>query len=110
MTPTGSSSGGVATPTFMTKAQAETVYDVLVAECQAMEASRTDFVSNFTAKIARTANTREYRFGGSLGFGGKFYFTPKRWYVACYPEDETPERLAAITRANVRLKIVKESD
>jgi hypothetical protein len=99
----------LAEPTFMTKAQAQTVYDVLVAECQAMEASRTDFVSNFTAKIARTANTREYRFGGSLGFGGKFYFTPRKWYVACYPEDETSERIAAIERANVRLEIVKGS-
>ena len=48
----------------------------------------------------------EYRFMGALGFGGKFRNngnlnnTP---YVDCYPENETPERLSMIDRANERL-------
>lgn len=109
MTRSGSSSGAVATPTFMSEEQAQTVYDVLVQECGAPEGRRRDFVENFTAEIARTKNTSEYRFQGDLGFGGKFYFERRQWSVDCEPRDETPERLAMIHRANVRLAIVRES-
>lgn len=45
----------------------------------------------------------EYRFQGSLGFGGKFWNYDGRWYVTCYPESETPERLAAMAKANAEL-------
>ena len=43
----------------------------------------------------------EYRFIGSLGFGGKFWLHHRDgMYVTCYREDETPERLAAIEATN----------
>ena len=43
---------------------------------------------------------------GSLGFGGKFRNNGNRNntpHVNCYPEDETPARLAMIAAANKRL-------
>lgn len=48
----------------------------------------------------------EYRFSGALGYGGKFRNNGNRDntpYVDCYPEDETPARLAMIEAANKRL-------
>lgn len=36
----------------------------------------------------------EFRFQGTLGFGGKFW--SYGWYVNCYSEDETPARAAVI--------------
>jgi hypothetical protein len=46
----------------------------------------------------------EWRFQGSLGFGGKFFRDSNGYRVSCYPEDKTPERNAAISRANSRLQ------
>lgn len=49
----------------------------------------------------------EYRFIGSLGFGGKFWLHHRDgMYVTCYREDETPERLATIEDTNRCLGIV----
>lgn len=48
----------------------------------------------------------EYRFMGSLGFGGKFRNNGNNNnvpYVDCYSEHETPERLKMIDAANARL-------
>lgn len=47
----------------------------------------------------------EWRFGGSLGFGGKFWADTlgKRHYITCYPEDSTPEREKLIREVNARL-------
>jgi hypothetical protein len=45
----------------------------------------------------------EYRFMGALGWGGKLHMDGDRLYVTCYRENETPERLAMIERANRRL-------
>lgn len=47
----------------------------------------------------------EWRFSGSLGFGGKFWCQSKlQCDVNCYPEDETPERLETMKKANEALK------
>lgn len=77
---------------------ADEVYDVLVAECGAPETLRDAFLT------AWARNERlEFRFQGNLGFGGKVYrniHTLPRFFVGCYPEDRTPERDAAINRAN----------
>ena len=48
--------------------------------------------------------TQEYRFGGSLGFGGKFYKDTWRVYVSCYPEDRTPERDQVVKEVNKLLE------
>lgn len=45
----------------------------------------------------------EWRFGASLGFGGKLKQYMGRLFVDCYPEDETPERREMIDKANARL-------
>lgn len=45
----------------------------------------------------------EYRFQGSLGFGGKLYREGDRMWVSCYREDETPDRFTVIERTNAAL-------
>lgn len=46
----------------------------------------------------------EYRFIGTLGFGGKLYHTlSKGFYVSCYREDESPEVLETINKINILL-------
>lgn len=78
---------------------AEAVYDVLVEECRAHPDDRATFVRNFD-EHARL----EWRFVGALGMGGKVWKqTRPMLFVTCYSEDETPERLAMIERANARL-------
>ena len=76
------------------------VYDILVEECQAWngEHDRAAFVGEQVREAPR-----EWRFCGSLGFGGKFWRNADRMYVNCYQEDETPSRLLTIKRANKRL-------
>lgn len=87
---------------------ANAVYDVLEAECRAPVMSRDSFVREFTSERP----THEWRFQGALGFGGKIYMdvtrphwaiNPSPMWVSCYRENETPERLAMIDRANERL-------
>lgn len=78
------------------------VWAILVEECGAdrTEPARLDFERHWP-------DCREYRFMGSLGFGGKVW-APSTYrrapYVSCYSEDETPERRSAIQRANARLQ------
>ena len=45
----------------------------------------------------------EYRFGGKLGHGGKFWRNDRRVYIDYYPEDETNERKAITQRVNFML-------
>jgi hypothetical protein len=82
---------------------AREVYQILVEECGAP--SDADSAESFLY-THRDGRVDEYRFGGSLGYGGKFWQHDLR--VSCYKEDDTPERLAAIARANTRLAEVKE--
>lgn len=78
--------------------QANAIYSVLVAEAGAGDGyNRHAFVFEF----AGSAPTSEWRFCGSLGFGGKFRFPGLT--VDCYPEDETPDRMACIARTNAKL-------
>lgn len=81
--------------------QAEIAYDILVEEAGAPEDRRDAFVSNMCSKIP----THEWRFGGHLGYGGKFRKQTMR--VDCYPEDETPERLEIIRVTNEALQSLK---
>lgn len=53
----------------------------------------------------------EYRFCGSLGFGGKIWAegSPRvgwTFRVSCYPEDRTPDRDRWIAKANERLAVI----
>jgi hypothetical protein len=89
----------------LTEAQAEAVWGILEEVCGA--AYDHGFINHQT-----NSHVVEWRFIGSLGFGGKFWRTTGKrpdgtwgecWLVNCYREDETPERLAAINVANERL-------
>lgn len=69
------------------------IWVLLVKLCGANKSQWSDFEQHFPDCV-------EYRFGGSLGFGGKVWISRERVHVSCYPEDETPERLAAMKSFN----------
>lgn len=79
---------------------ANEIYDLLIRKVGALERHREDFVANVTFAC------REFRFGGSLGFGGKFY-NDHRWRINCYPEDATTERTRLITEVNSLLELMR---
>jgi hypothetical protein len=89
----------------ITPKQAHAAYDILVRLAGASDHrdARDEFVYH-VAHVYRPAT--EFRFGGSLGWGGKFRNngncndTP---HVTCYREHETPERVAAIVNVNTAL-------
>lgn len=84
------------------KQLADAVYTVLVEECGAPDdRMRHSFIRYFTSE-----RFPEWRFQGHLGFGGKCRITSnyKIPHVDCYREDETPDRLAMIDRANARIQ------
>ena len=82
---------------------AEAIWDVLVEFCGAGEFDRESFVI-----CATDGNWTEWRFQGSLGFGGKVWNNAGRFYVNLYREDETPERIAARDKANEELEKILE--
>ena len=75
----------------------EEVWRILVEECGALDDLRPQFDA--------WPDCREFRFIGALGFGGKVWSSRSGSppYVTCYREDETPERLAMLAKANERL-------
>lgn len=79
---------------------ARRVFQILVEEVGAYNNEAGDQLADFI--YHQEDECTEYRFGGMLGFGGKFW-SDRVWRVTCYPEDRTPEREAAMARANVRL-------
>jgi hypothetical protein len=88
----------------ISKEQAAAVRQILVEECGLQpDDGRDGFVYN----VAHAEHpSREYRFCGALGFGGKFRNNGNRNntpHVDCYRDHETPERLAMIENANRRL-------
>lgn len=87
----------------------ERVYDLLVSVGGAPENMKAEFVRYFTkpdpmdhpnACHGDLPATLEWRFQGHLGFGGKFWRAHRGHDVTCYPESETPQRLALIARLN----------
>jgi len=75
----------------MNKTKANNIYDILVTEGGANPSNRDSFVHYVTED-----HDAEWRFCGSLGFGGKFYHNCGRIWVSCYSEDMNPERQATI--------------
>lgn len=89
----------------ITPEEADAAYTVLVKEVGAVDDAleRQSFIWSVTDD---THPTSEYRFGGSIGFGGKFRNNGNRNdtpHVDCYREEESPEVNAAIERANLTL-------
>jgi hypothetical protein len=73
------------------------IFDILVKEAGANESSREEFLHWFATEGS------EFRFGGSLGFGGKFWRFSHRLFVNCYKEDLTSERQKVIDQVNKQL-------
>lgn len=71
------------------------IFDVLVTCAGARESMWEDFLHSLRC------GTREYRFQGNLGFGGKYW--PETNTVSCYTEDMTDHRRAIITDTNGHL-------
>ena len=84
--------------TVLTTEEANKIFDVLVETCNASETLRQPFVVNQTTEVIN-----EWRFGGALGFGGKFWRKPDRIHVNQYAENETPKTRKMIEAANERL-------
>ena len=80
------------------------VYDVLVEVCGAQDTER----ARLAFVIAMTeSEPNEYRFGGKLGSGGKFFMP--NFIVSYYtPESETPERNELRMRANAALRPLRD--
>ncbi len=83
----------------MTEHQANSIYDILASTCGATEYWRADFIHHATNN-----DTLEYRFQGSLGFGGKVFIERRGVRVSCYSEDRNPERELVIFKANGLLR------
>lgn len=106
---------------MLTEEQARDIWKILVDTCGA--SPRPDEEETFVHTQTRE-DCREWRFGGSLGMGGKFrtrntglvrfgeqdhagssWVENDRgpWGVDCYREDETPERRRMVKKANKRI-------
>ncbi len=80
------------------------VYDILVNIGGAPNDSyREAFLFNYSDK--EKFPTKEWRFQGKLGFGGKYRTETNQ--VDCYQEDETPEKLKILEEINTALKNLK---
>lgn len=97
----------------LSKEIANKIFDVLVDICGAYEGDMLSERNNFIYHFCKENPPKEWRFGGKLGFGGKLRYNyninKSFFYVDCYPEDETKERLAIIKIANKKLKEIFEN-
>jgi hypothetical protein len=84
---------------------AHEIYDALIEHAGAYkpEDGERDSGRDSFVRYATEGTWREYRFQGSLGFGGKARFYGENFYVDCYPEDITPKRQDAIEATNKAL-------
>jgi len=85
----------------LTPGIANEAFDILVRHCGAPESLRRGFLQ--CECDATTNGCSEYRFGGGLGSGGKFWNNDGRLYVTAYPEDCCPDRQRMIDGANAAL-------
>jgi len=90
---------------MLTETEATEVWNILTEVCDA-----TNDYGFIHAQS--TSHCPQWRFQGSLGFGGKFYQSHSvrpdgtfgiLWHVSCYHEDLTDERQKTIILANSRL-------
>lgn len=75
----------------ITEEKANKIYDILVSLGGANESERDNFIYYH---IESFYGCDEWRFGGKLGFGGKYRSITNR--VDCYQEDEDVERIKLI--------------
>ena len=93
----------------LSEQDAQDIYAILVAMAKAPD-------HEWAVRQFVDAQTRdfcpEYRFGGALGFGGKFWRNGGRLYVTCYQEDETASKKKLIAKTNealTRLQLARPS-
>ena len=101
-------------PTKAQTARANKIYSVLVELAGAYdhESDRWQFASHLAeveaAELDHTLPSgagEEFRFGGSLGSGGKIWYgTSRGWRVNCYRKDETPATDTVIRATNASLE------
>lgn len=87
----------------LTEAKANLVYDILEQHAAASEYWRNQFIQYMTDNS--NGFPKEFRFQGSLGFGGKCYRDHAgKFYVQQYREDQTPESKKTIEKINEILR------
>lgn len=93
----------------LTPSQATQVFDLLVE----LKQLRPDDRYSFVPAYAEGKATEWRLLSGTLAFGGKFWFNPRRGrspiYVSCYPEDLNPERELTIRAINEELEALYRS-
>lgn len=90
----------------ITPEAAESIWEVLVIQCGASAAPRhrDDFIAHATEP-----DFSEFMFGGLLGYGGKFFATSTKWWVSCYKEFETADKIRMVNAANKELVLLRAS-
>jgi hypothetical protein len=88
---------------------AEKIYNILVEHTGMYnsESEKRQFLFNQgknPSKYNKQGGCVEYRFGGKLGFGGKFRNCNNRFYVSAYNEDEGSKEAIIIRKVNELLK------
>jgi len=83
------------------------VYAILV-ECAGANGDNYEIMSFICSHLEGKYPCHEWRFGGELGFGGKFRIESMR--VDCYSEDRTPKRKKIIEKTNLKLKELIEKE
>ncbi len=87
-----------------TKLTLSQIWDLLVKHAGAWEEGRREFMAKSSDYYASN-RPLEYRFMGTLGFGGKLWLNNgPHPYVNCYREDETEGRRKIMEIANGELK------
>lgn len=87
----------------LSHAVAADIYDILVQHARANIGDRRYFALRQSTVTPDSPKIDEWRFGGLLGYGGKFWNVNDKWYVTAYPEDTTDEIRRIIAGTNLAL-------
>lgn len=81
----------------MNKEQLNKIYNILIKYAGTYPRMRDTFIQNHITERP----CKEWRFGGKLGFGGKYWSEDNK--VSCYPEDKTESMTILINNINSEL-------
>ena len=71
----------------------EKIWQILEEHAGAYPNNKDNFLANWP-------ECTEYRFCGSLGFGGKIWHNCRKVYINCYSEDLNPKKQKVIDKVN----------
>lgn len=82
---------------------ANQIWTILIEEAGSREDERSAFIYH------QGKGCTEFRIGGPLGYGGKFWNNAGRWYINTYPETlaREPKLADIITKTNKRLESLR---